>query len=114
VVFTAPTIWIGSPSFSRTPSLEFLNNKFGEFLGFTSGLYPNYGTGAVITPALNPVSITSITINNAGTGYQATLPVILTGGGGTYSGFTANIVNGAVLLLTWELQAVIQPLQAFP
>ena len=94
--FTTPSNWIGFPSFSRAPSLEILNNNFGAFLGFTTGLYPTFGSNAVITPALNPISITSFTINNAGTGYSGTLPVILTGGGGTYSGFTANIVNGAV------------------
>jgi hypothetical protein len=28
--------------------------------------------------------------------YQETLPVVLTDGGGTYSGFTAYVVNGAI------------------
>ena len=38
--FTSPSNWVGFPSVSRTPSLEILNNNFGVYLGFTTGLYP--------------------------------------------------------------------------
>jgi hypothetical protein len=33
----------GFPLVSRTPSIEILSNNFGTFLGFTTGLYPNFG-----------------------------------------------------------------------
>jgi hypothetical protein len=51
--FTAPSNWVGFPSVSRTPTLEILNNNFGAFLGFTTGLYPALNTTSdysVISP----------------------------------------------------------------
>jgi hypothetical protein len=73
-----------------------LGNNFGTFLGYTAGSYPIQGCGANIVPVLSTASSASFTINNAGTGYQGTLPIVLTGGGGTYSGFTANVINGII------------------
>ena len=98
--YNASTIFGGNgfPVVSRTPYITILNNNFGTFLGFTAGNYPSLpgndatGNNVVLTGA----TINSFTINNAGTGYRGTLPVVLTGGGGTYSGFTATVVNGAI------------------
>ena len=86
----------GFPTVSRTPFITILGNNFGTFLGYTAGSYPIQGSGANIVPVLSTTSIASFTINNSGSGYQGTLPIVLTGGGGTYSGFTANVVNGVI------------------
>ena len=94
--YTAPSNWIGYPTVSRTPTIEILNNNFGVFLGFTTGTYPAFGSGAIISPVLTPTTIASFNISSAGSNYSGTLPVVLTGGGGTYSGFTANVVNGSI------------------
>ena len=96
--YNASTIFGGNgfPTASRTPFITILGNNFGTFLGYTAGSYPIQGSGANIVPVLSTTSIASFIINNAGSGYQGTLPVVLTGGGGTYSGFTANVVNGVI------------------
>ena len=88
----------GFPAVSRTPYITILNNNFGTFLGFTAGNYPSLPGNDAIgnNVVLTGTSISSFTINNAGTGYRGTLPVVLTGGGGTYSGFTATVVNGVI------------------
>lgn len=96
--YTSLTIFGGNgfPTVSRTPYITILANNFGTFLGYTTGSYPIQGSGANIVPVLSTTSIASFTINNSGSGYQGTLPIVLTGGGGTYSGFTANVVNGII------------------
>ena len=83
----------GFPTASRTPFITIYANTF---LGYTAGSYPIQGSGASIVPVLATTSLASFTIDNAGTGYRGTLPVVLTGGGGTYSGFTANVINGVI------------------
>ena len=98
--YTSSTIFGGNgfPTVSRTPYMTILNNNFGVFLGFTPGNYPslpgNDATGNNVI--LTGTAISSFTINTAGTGYRGTLPVVLTGGGGTYSGFSATVVNGVI------------------
>ena len=88
----------GFPTVSRTPYITILANSFGTFLGFATGNYPSIpgqdatGNNVVLTGT----TISSFTINTAGTGYRGTLPVVLTGGGGTFSGFTATVVNGVI------------------
>ncbi len=72
------------------------NNDFRTFLGFSAGNYPNVGRSASFTAVLAGASIASITITNAGSGYRGTLPVTISGGTGTNSGFTANVVNGVI------------------
>jgi hypothetical protein len=97
--YTISTIFDGNgfPTVSRTPFITILNNSFGTFLGYTTGSYPIQGSGTIINNiTLSTTSIASFTINTAGTGYKGTLPIVLTGGGGTYSGFTANVVNGII------------------
>ena len=96
--YNASTIFGGNgfPAVSRTPFITILGNNFGTFLGYTAGSYPIQGSGASIVPVLATTSLASFTIDNAGTGYRGTLPVVLTGGGGTYSGFTANVINGVI------------------
>jgi len=63
----------GFPLVSRTPSIEILNNNFGTFLGFTTGLYPalnttsNYSVNSPITPIgsyVNSVIIRCSLVNN--------------------------------------------------
>lgn len=98
--YNASTIFGGNgfPTASRTPFITILGNNFGTFLGYTAGSYPIQGSGAVISGiTLSTTSIASFTIDNAGTNYRGTLPVVLTGGGGTYSGFTANVINGFIM-----------------
>jgi hypothetical protein len=71
--YTAPSNWIGFPTVSRTPSIEILNNNFGTFLGFTTGIYPalnttsNYSVNSPITPIgsyVNSVIIRCSLVNN--------------------------------------------------
>ena len=97
--YNASTIFGGNgfPTASRTPFITILGNNFGTFLGYTAGSYPIQGSGAVISGiTLSTTSIASFTINNAGSGYQGTLPVSITGGAGTNSGFSANVINGVI------------------
>jgi len=71
--YTAPSNWVGYPTVSRTPTLEILNNNFGTFLGFTTGLYPalnttsNYSANSPITPMgsyVNSIIIRCSLVNN--------------------------------------------------
>ena len=93
--YTAPANWAGYPSVSRCPYITILNNNFGTFLGFTAGGYP-FGNNASITPVLTPTTIASITVTTAGTGYTGYVALTFTGGGGTASGYTANVVGGVI------------------
>ena len=93
--YTAPSNWAGYPSVSRCPYITILNNNFGTFLGFTAGGYP-FGNNASITPVLTPTTIASITVTTAGTGYTGYVALTFTGGGGTASGYTANVVGGVI------------------
>lgn len=87
----------GFPTVSRTPYITILSNNFGTFLGYTAGNYPNTGSGCTAgNVVLAGATIASITVNTAGSGYRGTLPVVLTGGAGTYSGFTATVINGVI------------------
>lgn len=93
--YTAPTNWAGYPTVSRVPYITILNNNFGTFLGLTAGYYP-FASGGSITAVLTATTIASFSITTAGSGYSGTLPVAFAGGGGTGSGYTANVVNGAI------------------
>ena len=73
VGFTAPSNWVGFPTVSRTPSIEILNNNFGQFLGFATGFYPalnttsSYSANSPITPIgsyVNSVIIRCSLVNN--------------------------------------------------
>jgi hypothetical protein len=86
----------GFPTISRTPYITILNNNFGTFLGYTAGNYPNTGSGCTFGVVLAGASIASFTINTASSGYKGRLPVVLTGGAGTNSGFTATVTNGVI------------------
>jgi hypothetical protein len=86
----------GFPTISRTPYITILNNNFGTFLGYTAGNYPNTGSGCTFGVVLAGASIASIVVNQQGTGYKGRLPVVLTGGAGTNSGFTATVTNGVI------------------
>jgi hypothetical protein len=96
--YTISTIFGGNgfPTISRTPYITILNNNFGTFLGYTAGNYPNIGSGCTFSVVLAGASIASFTINTAGSGYKGKLPVVLTGGAGTNSGFTATVTNGVI------------------
>ena len=96
--YTISTIFGGNgfPTVSRTPYITILNNNFGTFLGYTAGNYPNTGSGCTFGVVLAGASIASFTINTAGSGYKGRLPVVLTGGAGTNSGFTATVTNGVI------------------
>ena len=87
----------GFPTVSRTPYITILSNNFGTFLGYTAGNYPNTGSDCTAgNVVLTGASIASFTINTAGSGYKGSLPVVLTGGAGTNSGFTATVTNGVI------------------
>jgi hypothetical protein len=79
--YTTSTIFGGNgfPTVSRTAFITILGNNFGTFLGYTAGSYTIQGSGANIVPVVCTASIASFTINNAGSGYQGTLPSVVTG-----------------------------------
>ncbi len=91
----------GFPTASRTPFTTIYANNFGTFLGYTAGAYPIQGSGAIISGiTLVTTSLASFSLSMlVHQGYQVirgTLPGVLTGGGGTCSGFSANVVNGII------------------
>lgn len=80
-----------------TPGTGYLVNDF-VYLAFTGG---GSATSARATANVSGGFVTSVTVNNGGTGYQqASISVTLVGGGGIGATATATVAAGAVTAVT--------------